>query len=171
MTETLRLAFNDWFLGDLSSVVGLVISLFGFGITIIGIRKAKSAAKQAESAANQVKESIVKLNSLSDVSAAIAVIDEIRRLHKTGSWEIILDRYSALKRMLITVRHTHSKLSPENQGAVQNAIEKLSEMEANLERALEGGKKPGSVSKMNKVLSEHADKMHKILVELKSPVE
>lgn len=44
--------------------------------------------------ARQVKDRIATLDTLADVSAAIAIMEEIKRLQRASAWQIALDRYS-----------------------------------------------------------------------------
>lgn len=91
--------------GDLASVVRLVISVVGLAITIWvsfkakkAAETAKTAAEQARDAARQVKDRIATLDTLADASAAIAIMEEIKRLQRSGAWPIALDRCSTFKK-------------------------------------------------------------------------
>jgi hypothetical protein len=90
--------------GDLASLAGLAL-------TIWAVLKAKKAAEQARDAAQQVKERIASLDTLADVSAAIAILDEIKRLQRLGAWQVVLDRYSILRRHLIRVEQLNPALT------------------------------------------------------------
>lgn len=45
--------------GDLSSVVGLLLAIIGFGFTLWGVWRSKSAAEAARDAAQKAKDAIV----------------------------------------------------------------------------------------------------------------
>jgi divalent metal cation (Fe/Co/Zn/Cd) transporter len=78
----MRAFFDRW--GNFSSVVGLVVSLIGFVWTLIIVWKSKTAAQKAEEAASTMKEVLLKSESLTNCSAAISIIEEIRTFHREG---------------------------------------------------------------------------------------
>src|SRR6266849_960441 len=95
-------------IGDLASIVGVAISVIGFIVTVWNVRRSKSAAERAEAAANEARSLVRGYQTIADFSAAIAIMEEIKRLHRTGQLDMLLDRYAALRKVLIGVR----KLSP-----------------------------------------------------------
>ncbi len=103
--------------GDLTSVVGLLLSLVGFAVTIVQVRRAKSAAEQARQAA------------IADLSSAMAVMDEIKRLQRNGIWPLLPDRYSELRRRLIAIRQSHAQLTEEQRESLSVTIDRFAELE------------------------------------------
>ena len=68
--------------GDLASIAGLVIALVGFAITIWNVLASKKAAQRAEQAALDARRAIGFFDAVTELSAAISVLEEIRRLHR-----------------------------------------------------------------------------------------
>jgi hypothetical protein len=83
--------------GDLASVAGLVAATWA-------ALKAKAAAE----AAQEVKLRIGNLDALAELAAAIAALEEIKRLQRLKNWDVVLDRYAAVRKHLVRVR----ELSP-----------------------------------------------------------
>jgi hypothetical protein len=75
---------TDYHIGDLASVAGLVISIIGFLVTIMGVWRSKSAAERAERAANEARRQIRAYETVADFSATIALMEEIKRLHRAN---------------------------------------------------------------------------------------
>jgi hypothetical protein len=73
---------SQW--GDLSSIVGLFLAIIGFGFTLWGVWRSKSAAEAARDAAQKAKDAIVHLQTIMDFSAAIIMMEEIKRLHRVS---------------------------------------------------------------------------------------
>src|SRR5438552_2494956 len=90
-------------LGDVASIMGVVISIVGFWITVRGVRKSKSAAESARQAAEMTRDNIRLLETIVDFSAAIAALEEIKRLHRELPSDLLLERYSSLRKLLVTV--------------------------------------------------------------------
>jgi len=97
-------------------------SLAGLALTIWAVLRAKKAAEQARDAAQQVKERIASLDTLADISAAITIMDEIKRLQRLGAWQVVLDRYSILRRHLIRVEQLSPALTEIQRRQIARAI-------------------------------------------------
>jgi uncharacterized alpha-E superfamily protein len=61
-------------------VVGLALTLLAIWF-----------AWRAKAAAEQVRDQISRFDTIAELSAAITVIEEIRRLQRTQAWEIVWD--------------------------------------------------------------------------------
>src|SRR5436190_15719755 len=110
---------TDYHVGDLASIAGVAISVVGFAVTLWNVSRSKSAAERAEAAANEARLLVRSYETVADFSAAIAIMEEIKRLHRTGQLEMLLDRYAALRKVLIGVR----KLSPSVNELMENQIQ------------------------------------------------
>lgn len=86
------------------------MALVGFVITIIGVWKSKSAAQHAREAAVGVRADMRRTDTVSELSAAITAMDEIKWLQRKAAWEILPDRYSSLRKALISVRTANASL-------------------------------------------------------------
>jgi hypothetical protein len=82
--------------GDLASFVGLAVTIwFAF--------RAKSAAEQARDAAQQVKDRISSLDTVAALSAAVTTLEELKGLHRIRAWDLVFNRYSSLRKHLVTI--------------------------------------------------------------------
>src|SRR3954471_16736858 len=94
---------NNW--GDLLGLIGLVI-------TLLQVRSARSAAEHARKAAEQVRDQISTLDTLSEISAAISLLDELKNLQRLGAWDLLLDRLGGLRRRLVRIEHLVPAANP-----------------------------------------------------------
>jgi len=168
MLDIAKFLFDDIYLDEISGVLGLFITIFGFFVTIINLRKTKSAAQQASLAVQQMKDSVILVNTLSDVSASIIIMDEIKRLHRAKSWEITLDRYASLRRNLVSIRHSALNLNDDHKKSLQLTIQYLVDMESMVEKNINNGVTMENIAKMNKTLSARSDEIHQLLLDLKA---
>jgi hypothetical protein len=154
-------------LGDLASIVGLVASVIGFGLTIYGVFKTKSAAQRAEQAAKSTRDRIRLMDTVVDFAAAISILEEIKRLHRAAQWSVLPDRYAALRKILVTVRASKPQLANGQLAAIQSALANLYQLEGIVERSQTdpSGLKP---AKFNSVLSKDIDGLVAALEELKA---
>jgi hypothetical protein len=105
--------------GDIASIVGLLIAMIGFAVTIRNVRASKAAALRAEEAANQARSAIRFFDVVAEISTAIAAMEEIRRLHRDAAWPILPDRYNALRKSLVTIRGSDLQLSEEQEARIR----------------------------------------------------
>ena len=73
---------------------GNLVTVLGFAITIWTLARTKTAAVAARNAAEATKSQVSRIDTMNECAAAIAVMDEIKRLHRASAWDIVPDRYS-----------------------------------------------------------------------------
>jgi hypothetical protein len=145
--------------GDWLSFVGLVLTLIGFGITFIGVFRAASAADRAQAAVANVREDIRRANLVATFTAAMAVMDEIKTLHRKQEWDwALLDRYTTIRRALVSAKSTNlEKMSDQHKITLQNSIQHFKDMEETVEHALVTSTEPPDIARLNRIVAEQAD--------------
>lgn len=149
--------------GDIASVAGVIISIIGFIATIINVARSKRAAQRAEEAAIDARESILRSDTLMELSTALTMMDEIKRLHRATAWNLLPDRYSLLKRHLVSIRTSNPQFIDAHQAALQSAIQHFSTMEKRVEKTLAGRVTPPNIATLNEIVSAQIDKVNEIL--------
>jgi hypothetical protein len=154
--------------GDIASVAGAVISIVGFAATIIAVRRSKNAAQRAEEAAREVKTEIVRADTIMELSAAITIMEEIKRLHRSNAWTILPDRYSSVKRLLISIRASSPNIQDEQKQSLLAAIQHFSTMEKKVERFLaDPVQSAPNAAKLNEIVSSQLDRVNDTLAAIK----
>lgn len=154
-------------IGDITGVLGVLISLVGFVVTLLGIFRSRQAAERAEAAAKDARESIKSLDTVVDFAAAVSLLEEIKRLQRQRQWTILPDRYAYIRKILVTLRTSSRSLSDEHQSVIQEAITNLTLIENQVEKLLESPDQL-KAARFNARLSESIDQLVIILEELKS---
>jgi hypothetical protein len=165
----LKFLSENW--GNVASVLGLFVSLIGFYYALVSLResrevsvKAKDAAVRAEEAARATRDSIYKAETIASCSSAISILDEIRRLQREGSWNLLLDRYSTVRRVLQSI---DPEISDGHRLVLQGALTQFSDLESKIEKCVLSGKPPPNVVRLNEVVSRQSDKLYEVLMALK----
>ncbi|WP_155931316.1 MULTISPECIES: hypothetical protein [Methylosinus] len=151
--------------GDLASIAGVGISVIGFMVTVYDVRRSRKAAELAQQAAQDAKNSIQIFETVVDLSAAIQMLEEVKRAHRNRQWEALPDRYANLRKTLISIRRS-SDLSDEHASVFQAAIANLRDMEQAVEKSLPNMPQ-GSHHRFNELLSKDVDELAGVLAELK----
>ena len=154
-------------IGDIASVLGVLIALGGFGFTIQNVRKSKQSADQAATAANETLTRVRYVDTVQNLSEAISTIEEIHRLNRTKAWEVVLDRHLAFRKILTEVRGSTETLSDEHGATIQQALTHSYSMCNKIEIALEENKPPPDVYQMNKILMKQVEKLGDIRVKMR----
>jgi hypothetical protein len=143
--------------------ISIVIALIGFGITIFSVNKARKLSAQ-------IRDDLKRVNSISDFSSAISCMVEIKTLHRSGSWTVLPDKYSSLRKQLIIIRATNPDIVEESKKIIQSTVSALSSLENTIETANCQHTSPSNISQLNKIISKQMDKLHPILIEMQNKV-
>jgi hypothetical protein len=150
-------------IGDIASVLGLFLAIIGFGITIFTVRKAKFAVLE-------VRNDIIKIDTISILSEARATMEEIERLHREKAWRILPDRYTVLKKSLISVQGANPDLSKEHKESLNRAVGQFTIIKNKIENILSTHADSPDASKLNKIVTKQIDNLTQVLEEIKNTV-
>lgn len=157
-------------LGDTVGILGLLVSLAGFGETLYQVKRSRTAAEQSRIAAEQARDRVLELNALNGLDAAIVVLQDIRRLHRMKAWEALPDRYTSLMIDLRAIRTRTPTLSREHRREIQAVVTQLTTLEDEVERIM--SRKGGSeVASMNLTVTQQINRLSDVLVELQKKMQ
>jgi len=162
---------DQYRLGDIASIVGLLLTVFGFTFTLIIAFKAKTAATQAREAAFKIRDDMILLNTTAGISAAIAIMDEIKRLHRLKQWVLLPDRYSEARKILISVRGMNPSISRRAHKGLQSSITILANLEDDIEKRIAQKTLDADVTIFNKGIRKHVDVLQDLLSEIKVQIK
>ena len=156
--------------GDIASVFGVIISVVGFAATIWNVVRSKSVAETARDAAVRARDAVMRINVLTELSEAIAIMEEIKRLHRIPeSWPLLPDRYTSVNKKLRAARNSRPSLSQEKLDVLQEAMQQFREMEKKVEHG--PGKKAGPSARLNDIVSQQIEKVDEILSGVRTGME
>lgn len=160
--EQLQSWATSW--GDLASIIGTALTLIGFILTIAGVWRSKSAADGARRAAETTRASLAQYDAVADLSAATALMDEIKRLQRLGAWPVLPDRYAELRRRLVALKSSSAQLTDPQRQVFQGTVEKFKDLERRVERSVATGAAPRNPAKLNEIVSSQIDEVHAVLL-------
>jgi hypothetical protein len=156
--------------GDIASIVGLLVSLIGFVITIRVAWRSKKAAELAQEEVAKIRSELIRSMTIVDFASAVMAMDEIKRLHRDGAWNILPARYTALRRMLIAIRSANPGLNEVYQTVIQRALQQFRSIEHVVERALAMQQPPADPARLNRIVSDQIDALSEILETMKQDI-
>lgn len=89
--------------GDVTALIGIIVSLGGFVWAIREASGARSASEAAETAASQARDQIARHLQTVDLQRAIGLIARINTLHDNDRWGGSTELYQTLREMLSDV--------------------------------------------------------------------
>jgi hypothetical protein len=157
-------------LGDYASIFSLLVAVVGFIITIKNVLRSKSAAEQARQAVAKLQDDIILNDTVSDLSQALAGIDEIKRVHRKKDWEGLLRKCGEARRLLVRVKASNKSLAAQQEEILNGTIQQLIDTEGLGERAIAGKKIPTTPEKLNRIMSIQEEKVQNLLIQIKKQV-
>jgi hypothetical protein len=150
--------------------IGVFVSIVGFVFTIWNVMRSKSAAQQAADATARIRKDISRMDSVADCTQAIAAMNAIKRFHRNKAWEILPERYTELRKALISIKNNNPLISDEYKKKMQSAIQHTSSIEKKVEEALELNQAPPDAAKINFIMSKMVDNLQIILENIKQGI-
>jgi uncharacterized protein (UPF0333 family) len=156
--------------GDVASVLGLAVSLVGFSVTIVATRRSKRAAIQAKEAAEEARDKIRSFDLVSELTEAIAAMEEIKRLLRSGASGPVPDRCAVLKKLLIGIRSAPDRVTPGQKDILTASIQQFSTLEKKVDQAIERGQPISGISRMNQTVSGQIDTLTELLETIRQSI-
>jgi hypothetical protein len=105
---------------------------------------------------------------ISEVTKAVEIMEEIRRLQRYGVWIPLADRYSALVMVLIKIRSYTNELADGENKALQSAVTYSRRIERQIDKALSEGTTPTNAFRLNALMANAVDDLSGLLGRLQS---
>lgn len=147
---------------------GNLVTILGFIVTILTILRTKTAAVAARQAAEATKAQVSRVNTVADFSSALAIMDEIKRLHRARAWELVPDRYSMLRRLLASIQTLNPDLTEEQKTILAGAAVQFRTMEHQVETARAANRAMElDLARFNRVVTKQLDELDKIMLSIR----
>lgn len=147
-------------------LVGFLVTVVGFIVTLWNVRRSRQAAEAAREAAEDVRRRISTFETVRVLASAVAQLRAVQSDQRFGRLDGLPGRYAEIRGALIGVRERAPALSEEQRTMIQAAISLLAKTEHELDRIVAAGKPWENMPRSNRLLSERADELVKLLHEL-----
>ena len=144
------------------SLLGVVLTLLGFGFTLAQVLSGKGAAERAERSANEAVEEIQKLKTLTDLSSAISELEGVRRLLRENSVSQLSERLALVRKLLIGIGARHGDLVENDAEQIRQAVLAFADIEKDIDRH-QRGKVSLKPEKINDSLIDQIDRLVEII--------
>lgn len=156
-------------IGELSSIIGLLVGIIGFLIIIFNVRKSKESAEEAMQLSKQVRSDILKADLVAVFALVFSGIEEIKILQRKEDWGVLPEKYSSLRISLISMRAIYKDFSDEQMKIIQSAVTSFRSLEQQIEKCLYRGVEP-DIPKLNTILSKQLDKLQPIIIDIRNQI-
>ena len=159
MSDFFLNVFN-YFLDNTLEVLSFVATIAGFAIVIIDTKKTKRQIKKA-------RKEIFKNNASNDLTNVINRLEEIKRNHRSIHNVGLVDLYSNLRQLIISIKTMHPDLEDKQKIILQRSLQFTIDMEKTIETCIRENPNfqisPDEIS----TLSRHIDKLYELSLELR----
>ena len=120
---------ENW--GNLTSALGLLVSIVGFSIAVYQTMRSRKAAEAAEKAVIETKNILATNEATVDLTTASERIQELRRIFRQGNInsDRAFDIVSNVRRTLSDISVQHPNLSENDRRNLQEAANMLGRIE------------------------------------------
>lgn len=150
----------------LIGLLASIVSILGVPFAVTKAWQARTAAEAARAAAREATEQLSRFGSIANLSTTIEQIEGLKELHRRGSWNLAVTRYSPIRRALIGLREEGVLLTPDQMRDIQAAITLLGRMEQVVDRALAQRETELDLSRLNQQLSLILDRLQSVLYQM-----
>lgn len=157
---------DTWRLGDIASLLGLVLAIVGFAITITAALRATKAAKAAQHDVNRAREELRTFYSATKLAIVISRLIALKKAHRRREWGGLPDQYAELRHDLIVIRHRLPNMNDTDASVLQAGISMLKALENDVEKHLEADTEPSKIASMNRRVADQLDEMQRVLAAL-----
>ena len=140
----------EW--NNLAPILGILVSLLGFSVAVMQIRRTTNAVDAAKLAVDAAREAIIRNQLLTTITRLIERTQEIRSLYANEQWDLAYFRYNDVWVMLSNVRSQHPNLGETQSGTIEELVVQLQDIERSLERAVRSRRTPTKVQEHIKAL-------------------
>lgn len=156
-------------LADYASIISLFVGFVGFAVTIFASLRSLRHSKNAENLVISMRSDLKRNATIHDFARIVALMEDLKRMHREKTLEGLPERYSSLRVALIGVRADNSLLGEEDQKAIQGAISMLSSLERDFDAHRVNGH-DFNVAKINASINRHIDRVHEVVIVLRDKV-
>jgi|ERR1039457_5090261 hypothetical protein len=147
---------------------GSIATVLGFVVTIWTLVRTKTAAVAARQAAEATKAQLSRVDTMTEFSSAIAIMDEIKRLHRVRAWELLPDRYSILRRLLASIQTLNPDLTDDHRSILGGAIVQFRTMEHQVETARAANRHAElDLARLNRTVAKQLDELDKVMLSIR----
>ena len=157
-------------IGDWASILGVLVALIGFAVTIWNSLQSKRAAETAERVVNKIRQDLTRSDTIAELSKIITSLEEVRRLHREQAWSVLPDRYSSLQSALVTIKGISNDLTDEDLVTIQGTIGQISSISQQVEKKLAQKDTAIDVVRVNNILAEETKCLQEILVSIRMKI-
>jgi len=114
---------------DYLSVVGFILTIGGLLITSIAAVKAKNAAVAAKDASVAAATGLRRIDFVAEAQTILHLIEELKRLHRSNAYDLLPERYSAVRSRVISIRESGFVIGDDELSLLQDVVARVAALE------------------------------------------
>lgn len=142
-------------LGFWLNVAGLMLTIAGFVVTFVQLRKTMSAAEAAQAEAKRIEGSLKRYDAAQDVSQAQYALRTARKHFGNKAWDDGAESYEDVRRALLSLKLNVSGIDPETVKQIEKAALYIAKLCERVDRGELSASVPAEVAKAKSLIRQH----------------
>ena len=138
------------------------------GFAVWHLVRTRKAAEASRKAAADLTQKFANYDAAAACSAAVAIIQEIRNYQRNDLWDLLPDRYSRLRNLIIQIRGANPNLDSESKKELQSVLSQIVNLSEIAEKAQHKPLSKAMIVRLNTTISKQADRVSEVLVQLRA---
>jgi hypothetical protein len=143
-------------------LIGLIVTLIGFGVTIVQLRRTKKVAEAIKSEAERIKLSLNTYDLAHGASRAQYALGTTRRHIRNGMWEDATETFEDFRRGLVALKANGAPLTDKQGSDIDAASKYILKLCLRIEQGAQRGNISIDVAKTLSIIRSHADLIDEI---------
>lgn len=134
-------------LGFLVGIMGIALSLIGFGLTGWQLWRTANATKAAAEAVANIKSRVATYDAVFEISRATSALRETEKYLRKQSWSEAVDSYAVFRHAVVRLSELPSAISNDGRENLKKMLRGATSLSDKLERSVLLGNDPSDVAK------------------------
>lgn len=157
-------------LGLVSGLLGTVLTLVAFGITIWQLARTRSANQRVASAISSLKSRVAAYDVVTELARADAALKESQRHVATGNWLSVVDSVSEARVAIVRLAELPSSLEIGNRATLSAMSSRLEQASKRIRSSLSKGSKMPEQSQVLHLMSEFQIEITKVALKVERKI-
>ena len=152
---------------NLATFAGVLVSLVALSVTLANVIRARRTAERVEAATRETLRAVRQFDTLLAITAAMEIIEGLKKVHRDGAWVIAVERYPQVLRQIDLIREAGPDLSNTGRVDLQRIGNDVRDMAHIVEAHLANEADRVEIETLNTKLTDAVRKLHRLQIQIR----
>lgn len=151
----------------LATFGGVLVSLVALAVTLANVIRARHTAERVEIATQETLRAVRQFDTLLAITAAMEMIEDLKRVHRDGVWVVALERYPLVLRQIDLIREAGPDLAEAGRVDLQRIGNDIRDMAHIVESLIARKIEKVETEALNAKLTDAVRKLHRLQIQIR----